>query len=92
MKAGIHPTLHPVVVHCACGAEFETLSTQSELRLEICGSCHPHYTGQKRAIAARGRVQQFEQKYAEVDAGAAAEAKAKKKARAVRTQGKRRKA
>ena len=92
MKAGIHPELHSVTVHCACGNEFETLSTSDELRLEICGACHPHYTGQKRAMTARGRVQQFEQKYANVDPAAAKAAKEKKQSRQQRTQRKRRKA
>lgn len=92
MKADIHPELHVVTVHCACGNEFETLSTSDELRLEICGACHPHYTGQKRAVAARGRVQQFEQKYAGVDPTEAADAKARRKARAEKAAKRRRRA
>lgn len=63
MKPGIHPELHVVKVHCGCGNEFETLSTTKEIRLELCGSCHPFYTGKKRALSAAGRVQRFEDKY-----------------------------
>ena len=63
MKAGIHPEIHPVTVHCACGNEFETYTTAKELRLEICGKCHPYYTGKKRMVTARGRVEQFERRY-----------------------------
>ena len=70
MKADIHPKLFLTKVHCACGNEFETLSTQGEQRLEICGACHPYYTGKKRAISAAGRVQKFQDKYAGVDVGA----------------------
>ena len=63
MKANIHPKMHAVKAHCACGNEFETQATVEELRLEICGACHPFYTGKKRAVQAAGRVQKFEAKY-----------------------------
>ena len=63
MKPAIHPDLHVVKVHCGCGNEFETYSTTKEIRLELCGSCHPFYTGKKRDFAAAGRVQRFADKY-----------------------------
>lgn len=63
MKPGIHPEMHVVKVHCGCGHEFDTLSTTKEIRLELCGHCHPFYTGKKRALSAAGRVQRFEDKY-----------------------------
>lgn len=63
MKPDIHPKVHVVKVHCGCGNEFETMATVSELRLELCGACHPFYTGKKRNLAAAGRVQRFEEKY-----------------------------
>jgi large subunit ribosomal protein L31 len=84
MKPNIHPKLNRIKVHCGCGNEFETLATVSELRLELCGACHPFYTGKKRNIAAAGRVQRFEEKYkavgnAPVAAKKPAAPKAKKK-------------
>ena len=66
MKADIHPKLNVVKVHCGCGNEFQTLSTATEIRLELCGACHPFYTGKKRALAVDGRVQKFEAKYKNV--------------------------
>ena len=66
MKPEIHPKLHVVKVHCGCGNEFQTLSTTEEIRLELCGACHPFYTGKKRALSAAGRVQRFEAKYGNV--------------------------
>jgi large subunit ribosomal protein L31 len=66
MKADIHPKLNKIKVHCGCGNEFETLSVAPEMRVEICGACHPFYTGTKRAISATGRVQRFEDKYKNV--------------------------
>lgn len=84
MKAELHPEMNVVQVHCACGNEFETLSTASELRLEICGACHPFYTGKKRMVTARGRVEQFQKRYEGVDLKAkqdASKAKPTKKKR-----------
>lgn len=63
MKPDIHPELHQVTVICACGNTFETLSTQDELRLEICNECHPFYTGKQKLIDTAGRVERFRQRY-----------------------------
>ena len=50
MKPGIHPEYKVVNVHCACGTTWTTRSTKGqELRLEICSSCHPFFTGQAEA-------------------------------------------
>ncbi len=78
MKPNIHPKVKMIKVHCGCGSEFETMSTVSEIRLELCGACHPFYTGKKRALAVAGRVQKFEEKYKNV--GTAPVPKAKKAA------------
>ncbi|MGH9381005.1 MAG: 50S ribosomal protein L31 [Thermoanaerobaculia bacterium] len=63
MKPGIHPELHRVTVTCACGNTFETLSTEDELRLEICNECHPFYTGKQKLVDSAGRVERFRQRY-----------------------------
>lgn len=63
MKPDIHPELHRVTVTCACGNTFETLSTEDELRLEICNECHPFYTGKQKLVDSAGRVERFRQRY-----------------------------
>ena len=63
MKAGIHPDYKEVTVSCACGATFKTRSTQDELRLEICASCHPFFTGKQKLVDSAGRVERFQKKY-----------------------------
>lgn len=63
MKPDTHPELHRVTVTCACGNTFETLSTQDELRLEICNECHPFYTGKQKLVDSAGRVERFRQRY-----------------------------
>ena len=64
MKPGIHPEYKVVNVHCACGATWATRSTKSEIRLEICSSCHPFFTGKQKLIDSAGRVERFTRKYA----------------------------
>ena len=59
MKADIHPKTQLVTVKCACGETFETLSTKSELRVDICSKCHPFYTGKQKLVDTGGRVDKF---------------------------------
>ncbi len=63
MKTDIHPVLHMVTAVCACGNTFETHSTKSELRLEICSACHPFFTGKQKLIDTAGRVERFNRRY-----------------------------
>ena len=63
MREGIHPTYYQAKVTCNCGNEFYTGSTKEEIHVEICSKCHPFYTGQQKAVAARGRVEKFNRKY-----------------------------
>lgn len=63
MKKGIHPEMKRTVIHCACGAEFETLSTVENLRVDICSKCHPFFTGEERFVDTEGRVERFQRKY-----------------------------
>ncbi len=63
MKQGIHPEYNSVNVVCQCGNTFETRSTRSTVRVEICSNCHPFYTGKQKIIDTEGRVEKFLQKY-----------------------------
>ena len=63
MKEGIHPEYKETTVKCACGAEYKTRSTKENIRVDICSKCHPFYTGQQKAAAARGRIEKFNKKY-----------------------------
>jgi large subunit ribosomal protein L31 len=64
MKQGIHPEYQIATVHCSCGNTFQTRSTRSELRVEVCSNCHPFYTGKQKLLDAGGRVERFQKKYA----------------------------
>ena len=64
MKAGIHPAYNEVKVSCACGHTFLTRSThKGDIRVEICSSCHPFFTGRQKLVDTAGRVDKFERKY-----------------------------
>jgi large subunit ribosomal protein L31 len=64
MKQGIHPEYQFATVHCSCGNTFQTRSTRSELRVEICSNCHPFYTGKQKLVDTGGRVERFQRRYA----------------------------
>ncbi|MGC2310375.1 MAG: 50S ribosomal protein L31 [Candidatus Babeliaceae bacterium] len=63
MKKEIHPEMHEVIVHCACGNEFKTLSTKKSLRVTLCSACHPFFTKTQKFVDTAGRIQKFEEKY-----------------------------
>ena len=63
MKEGIHPKYQKAIVKCECGETFETGSTKSELKVEICSKCHPFYTGKQKLVDTGGRVDKFKKRY-----------------------------
>jgi large subunit ribosomal protein L31 len=64
MKVGIHPAYNEINVICACGHTFKTRSThKGDIRVEICSSCHPFFTGRQKLVDTAGRVDRFEKKY-----------------------------
>ncbi|MDH4070391.1 MAG: 50S ribosomal protein L31 [Ignavibacteria bacterium] len=63
MKSGIHPEYKKAVVTCICGNTFETRSTIGDLKLEICSSCHPFFTGKQKLVDTAGRVERYRKKY-----------------------------
>jgi large subunit ribosomal protein L31 len=64
MKEGIHPVYKKSRITCVCGNTFETRSTIGDLHIEICGSCHPFFTGKQKLLDSAGRVEKFKRKYA----------------------------
>lgn len=65
MKEGIHPEYFEAKVTCVgCGSTYTMGSTTAELRVNVCSSCHPFYTGKTKLLDAEGRVDRFKRKYA----------------------------
>jgi large subunit ribosomal protein L31 len=63
MKPEIHPRYVTCNVTCGCGNAFVTRATVQKLAVEICGACHPFYTGKQKFVDTAGRVEKFQRKY-----------------------------
>jgi len=63
MKKDIHPKYMDCTVKCGCGATWQTRSTVPEIKIEICSSCHPFFTGTQKMVDALGRVDRFTKKF-----------------------------
>ena len=60
MKKKIHPKYNECNVKCVCGNVFVTKSTLTEISVEVCGACHPVYTGKQKIVDSTGRVERFQ--------------------------------
>lgn len=63
MRSEIHPEYQAATVRCGCGESWETRSTKAEIRIEVCSTCHPFYTGEQRIVDTAGRVERFRRRY-----------------------------
>lgn len=63
MKEGIHPDYQETQVTCGCGNSFVTRSTRPELKVDICNTCHPFYTGKLKFVDTAGRIDKFKKKF-----------------------------
>jgi large subunit ribosomal protein L31 len=63
MKEKIHPLLKETTITCACGNIIHTRSTKENIRVEICSTCHPFYTGRQKIMDTAGRIDRFKKKY-----------------------------
>jgi len=63
MKTGIHPKYFPnATVICSCGNTWTTGSTRETIHTDMCGQCHPFYTGEQRMVDTEGQVDRFYKK------------------------------
>ena len=64
MKADIHPTYYAeAVVTCSCGNTFVTGATQRQIKIEICGACHPFFTGEQKIVDTEGRGERLRRRF-----------------------------
>ncbi len=95
MKQGIHPTYYPnAQVNCAFGNTWITGSTRKQIRTDVCSACHPFFTGEQRIVDTAGqvdrfmrRLQQAEERAAQVKVQQQAEEAARKAAAQARARG-----
>ena len=63
MKSKIHPKYQQANVKCAsCGTTFEIGSTRTELRVDVCNSCHPFFTGKQMILDTAGQGERFQRR------------------------------
>ena len=92
MKQKIHPAYYTTAkVTCACGNSFVVGSTKEEIRVELCGQCHPFYSGEEKLVDTARRVEKFKER-ADKKNVASAGRKGKKVKKAVATAKKKAKA
>lgn len=64
MKKEIHPNYGEVTATCSCGNVVNIRSTVGHnLNLDVCGSCHPFFTGKQRVVDTGGRVERFNRRF-----------------------------
>jgi large subunit ribosomal protein L31 len=64
MKADIHPKYEEITATCSCGNVIVTRSTLAKnIHLDVCGNCHPFYTGQQKVVDTGGRIDKFKQRF-----------------------------
>lgn len=63
MKEKIHPNYISAKITCACGASFDTRSTEGDYNVDVCAECHPFYTGKMKLVDTQGRIERFRRKY-----------------------------
>ncbi len=65
MKADIHPKYEEISATCSCGNVVKTRSTLcKDIHLDVCGACHPFYTGKQKMLDSGGRVDRFKKRFA----------------------------
>jgi len=85
MRDGIHPDYPTATIACACGNTFVTHSTRGDFQVDVCGACHPFYTGTQKLLDTAGRVDRFRKRYSP-KAGAAKAAAPAAEAPAAKTE------
>jgi len=61
----IHPYYPAATISCACGAKYPTRSTRGDFTVDVCGNCHPFYTGKQKLMDTAGRIDRFKKKFGE---------------------------
>ena len=61
----IHPSYPECTITCACSNTVKTRSTRGDFTVDVCGACHPFYTGKQKLMDTAGRVDRFRRKFGE---------------------------
>ncbi len=67
MKNDVHPKYFQTTASCACGNVVSVGSTRESIKVEICSSCHPFFTGKQKLVDTEGRIDRFRKKFSNFD-------------------------
>ena len=72
MREKIHPAMHRVTALCAYGAKYDILTTNENVKLDVCSRCHPFFQGKGDSliIDTEGRIDKFRKRYGDKIGGA----------------------
>jgi large subunit ribosomal protein L31 len=63
MKTAIHPELTRTTITCqSCGTAIDTRTARPVSSVDVCGNCHPAYTGEQRREMRGDRIDRFERR------------------------------
>lgn len=67
MKKAIHPHCQEVAFTCSCGHVTKVLSVLNKavVNIDVCGKCHPFYTGKQKLLDTGGRLHKFRERYSQ---------------------------
>jgi large subunit ribosomal protein L31 len=78
MKENLHPVYMRATATCAnCNSVYITRSTVPTIKVDICGHCHPFFSGKQVLVDTAGRVDRFNKRFAKKTGDKATEAAAK---------------
>ncbi len=64
MKTDIHPEYQEISATCSCGNVIKTKSTLcKDIHVDVCGACHPFYTGKQKVVDTGGRIDRFNKRF-----------------------------
>ena len=63
MNKEIQPEFKDAIITCACGNAFTTKSTKKDIKVDVCSTCHPFWTGSLKLNTTGGRADKFKKKY-----------------------------
>ncbi len=64
MKENTHPKTTLITATCSCGNKIELHTTLNhDITLDVCGKCHPFFTGKQRIVDTGGRVEKFNKRF-----------------------------
>ncbi len=64
MNKDIQPKYNEVEVKCTtCSSSYKMMSTNEEIKVDVCAGCHPFYTGKMTSGSKAGQIEKFNRKF-----------------------------